>query len=72
MKYLAKVKGLIQQLDNFEILYVPRDDNTRIDILSKLASSSLNDLGKTVEVLPTKSIEYIWLWRSRSLKLVVG
>ncbi|MCI23157.1 gag-pol polyprotein, partial [Trifolium medium] len=39
IKYLSKVKGLIENFEFFELIYVPREQNARADLLSKLAST---------------------------------
>ena len=38
-KYLVKTKTLIESLDKVTVTYVPREENTRADLLSKLAST---------------------------------
>ncbi|MCI44992.1 gag-pol polyprotein, partial [Trifolium medium] len=37
-KYLEKVKEMAKQIVAFELLYVPREQNARADLLAKLAS----------------------------------
>ena len=37
-KYLVKVKDLMKSFDDTEVQHVPREENIRADILSKLAS----------------------------------
>ncbi|XP_021757444.1 uncharacterized protein LOC110722484 [Chenopodium quinoa] len=56
--YLARLKSIVTALDHFEINLIPRGENTQADALSKLASSSFNDLERTVmvEILSQKSI----------------
>ncbi|XP_021760669.1 uncharacterized protein LOC110725510 [Chenopodium quinoa] len=59
IKYLEKMKQLIAQLQYFEIKLVPRAQNAQADALARLASSSFNDLERTVmvEILTQKSID---------------
>ena len=59
VKYLEKIKQLAAQLQYFEIKLVPRLKNAQADALAKLASSSFNDLERTVmvEVLKQRSID---------------
>jgi hypothetical protein len=59
MKYMAKVKYLISKFDFFELTYVPREKNSRADLLSKLASNKKADNNKTViqETIATPSTE---------------
>lgn len=38
-KYLARVRELLKLFENAEVKHVPRSENTRADILSKLAST---------------------------------
>ncbi|XP_057432548.1 uncharacterized protein LOC130725323 [Lotus japonicus] len=58
-KYLVKAQGLIKQIGEVQINHVPRDENTRADILSKLASTKKPGNNKSViqEVLNNPSIE---------------
>ncbi|XP_057452759.1 uncharacterized protein LOC130744604 [Lotus japonicus] len=58
-KYLVKAQGLITQIGEVKINHVPRDENTRVDILSKLASTKKPGNNKSViqEVLNSPSIE---------------
>lgn len=58
-KYLKMLRDLAAQLQSFEIELVPRAENSQADALSKLASSTLQDLNRTVvvEVMERKSIE---------------
>ncbi|GAU31015.1 hypothetical protein TSUD_393000 [Trifolium subterraneum] len=48
MRYLEKVRGLAEQFDNFELIHVPRDQNSKADLLSKLASTKKPGNNKTV------------------------
>ena len=58
-KYLAKAKEYIACFDNFKIKNIPRAQNQKADILSKLASVAFDHLAKEVlvEVLERPSIE---------------
>nr|XP_021860927.1 uncharacterized protein LOC110799950 [Spinacia oleracea] len=58
-RYLALMKEAVAQLESFEIQLVPRAENNQADALSKLASSTLQDLERTVmvEVQEEKSID---------------
>ncbi|KAK2410233.1 hypothetical protein QL285_045607 [Trifolium repens] len=58
-EYLALVKDRIAKFDSAEVRHVPRGDNTRADILSKLASTKKKGGNKSViqEILPRPSIE---------------
>ncbi|MCI11006.1 hypothetical protein A2U01_0032104, partial [Trifolium medium] len=57
--YLALVKEKITKFDSDEVQHVPRGQNTRADILSKLASTKKKGGNKSViqEVLSLQSIE---------------
>ncbi|XP_021757954.1 uncharacterized protein LOC110722990 [Chenopodium quinoa] len=59
VKYLEKMKQLAAQLQYFEIKLVPRLKNAQADALARLASSSFDDLERTVmvEVLKQRSID---------------
>ncbi|GAU42950.1 hypothetical protein TSUD_142870 [Trifolium subterraneum] len=48
IRYLEKVRGLAEQFDNFELIHVPRDQNSRADLLSKLASTKKPGNNRTV------------------------
>ena len=48
--YLAKIKSVIAELKTFEVQLIPRGQNTQADALSKLASSSLTELNRSVYV----------------------
>ncbi|XP_021735681.1 uncharacterized protein LOC110702286 [Chenopodium quinoa] len=50
IKYLEKVKQLTAQLQYFEVKLVPRAQNAQADALTRLASSSFNNLERTVMV----------------------
>ncbi|XP_056694872.1 uncharacterized protein [Spinacia oleracea] len=58
-RYLALMKEAVAQLESFEIQLVPRAENNQADALSKLASSTLQNLERTVmvEVQEEKSID---------------
>ncbi|XP_057418257.1 uncharacterized protein LOC130712437 [Lotus japonicus] len=47
-KYLVKVQELLKQMDKFQVNHVPREENTRADILSKLASTKKPGNNKSV------------------------
>jgi hypothetical protein len=52
-RYLAKVKESLLGLSKFEIKHIPREENSRADLLSNLASTkSPSTLKLVVEVLP--------------------
>ncbi|XP_057730619.1 uncharacterized protein LOC130945949 [Arachis stenosperma] len=62
-KYLSSVKTLVQSFQKFEILHIPREENCRADILSKLAThrlteqtEKLNHITLTETSLDTKSV----------------
>ncbi|GAU41232.1 hypothetical protein TSUD_280320, partial [Trifolium subterraneum] len=59
MKYLEKVKSLAKQFKTFELVHVPRDQNSRADLLSKLASTKKPGNNRTViqETISTPSTE---------------
>ncbi|GKC30715.1 reverse transcriptase domain-containing protein [Tanacetum coccineum] len=59
MKYLAKVKEYIACFKSFSIKNIPRNQNQKVDVLSKLASVAFNHLTKEVlvEVLNERSTE---------------
>ena len=58
-KYLEKVKELIPTFSSFHIRQIPRIKNTRVDLLSKLATLAPTELPKGVlfEVLKCPSTE---------------
>ncbi|PNX98274.1 gag-pol polyprotein, partial [Trifolium pratense] len=58
-EYLRLVKEMLALFDHIEVKHVPRGDNTRADILSKLASTKKKGGNKSViqEILPRPSIE---------------
>ncbi|XP_021735093.1 uncharacterized protein LOC110701771 [Chenopodium quinoa] len=59
ISYLAKIKSVIAKLRTFETELIPRGQNAQADALSKLASSTLTELNRSVyvEVRRTKSID---------------
>ena len=59
IEYLNLVKEKLKNFDRTEIKHVPREQNTRADILSKLASTSKKGGNKSViqETLARPSIE---------------
>ena len=61
IQYLAQTKAIISKYSKFEVELIPREQNTQADALSKLASSSLTELNKSifVEVHQKRSIESI-------------
>jgi ribonuclease HI len=48
IKYLEKVQSLASQFKCFELIYVPREQNARADLLSKLASTKKPGNNRTV------------------------
>ncbi|MCH89539.1 gag-pol polyprotein [Trifolium medium] len=59
IKYFSKVKGLIARFEFFEQTYVPREQNVRADLLSKLASTKKPGSNRTIiqEIIPPPSTE---------------
>nr|GEW79686.1 reverse transcriptase domain-containing protein [Tanacetum cinerariifolium] len=59
IKYLEKVKSLVNGFTNFSISQVPRSKNKKADALSKITSTSFAHLSKQVlvEILKEKSIK---------------
>nr|GEU73502.1 hypothetical protein [Tanacetum cinerariifolium] len=59
MKYLEKAKEYIACLNSFSIKNIPRNENQKAGVLSKLASVAFNHLTKEVlvEILNERSIE---------------
>ena len=47
-KYLAKVKDLLNKLDVTKVRHVPKEENVRADILSKLANTKLEGNNKSL------------------------
>ncbi|GAU32939.1 hypothetical protein TSUD_153560 [Trifolium subterraneum] len=82
MKYLEKVKSLAKQFKTFELVHVPRDHNSRADLLSKLASTMKPDNNRTViqETISTPSTEASEVafpleqedWRSPIIKYILN
>jgi hypothetical protein len=56
--YLAKVKESPLRLSKFEIKHIPSEENSRADLLSKLASTKSSSTLKSVveEVLPSPRV----------------
>ncbi|KAK2425775.1 hypothetical protein QL285_024519 [Trifolium repens] len=48
IRYLEKVRSLSSQFKRFELVYVPREQNARADLLSKLASTKKPGNNRTV------------------------
>jgi len=48
LKYYHVVKALIDECDCFEMHHIPREDNTREDLFSNLASSKKTGHLKTI------------------------
>nr|GEY93239.1 reverse transcriptase domain-containing protein [Tanacetum cinerariifolium]GEY96991.1 reverse transcriptase domain-containing protein [Tanacetum cinerariifolium] len=59
IKYLEKVKNLTNTFKEFSIKQIPRGENKKVDVLSKMASTSFAHLSKQVlvEELKEKSID---------------
>jgi ribonuclease HI len=59
MKYLERVNKLKDQFNTFELIFVPREQNSRADLLSKLASTKKLGNNRTViqEVISKPSTE---------------
>ncbi|XP_077232665.1 uncharacterized protein LOC143870036 [Tasmannia lanceolata] len=58
IKYLAKVHQLASKFQSFEVIRVPRTENAKADVLSKLAASGYTTLGSIrMEFLQGSSIE---------------
>ena len=59
VKYLKIMKDTVTQLESFSIKLVPRNKNMQADALSKLASSTLQNLQRIVmvEVMENRSID---------------
>ncbi|XP_045791855.1 uncharacterized protein LOC123886594 [Trifolium pratense] len=58
IKYVEGVQSLAKHFDSFELVYVPREQNMRADLLSKLASTKKPGSHRTViqETIKTPSI----------------
>ena len=61
-RYLEKVKELTPAFNSFNIRQIPRLENTRADLLSKMATSAPAELPKGIlfEVLKHPSTEESW------------
>ncbi|XP_077241406.1 uncharacterized protein LOC143881940 [Tasmannia lanceolata] len=58
IKYLSKVRQLAGKFKNFEVIKIPRTENAKADVLSKLATSGYTTLGSIcMEFLKKSSIE---------------
>ncbi|XP_077248112.1 uncharacterized protein LOC143887805 [Tasmannia lanceolata] len=58
IKYLYKVRQLSSKFKNFEVVRIPRTENTKADVLSKLAASRYTTLGNIcMEFLQKSSIK---------------
>ncbi|XP_077247223.1 uncharacterized protein LOC143886939 [Tasmannia lanceolata] len=58
IKYLSKVRQLSSKFKSFEVIRIPRTENTKADVLSKLAASGYTTLGNIcMEFLQKSSIE---------------
>ncbi|XP_077223051.1 uncharacterized protein LOC143856669 [Tasmannia lanceolata] len=58
IKYLSKVRQLASKFKNFEVVRIPRTENAKADVLSKLAASGYTTLGSIcMEFLQKSSIE---------------
>lgn len=59
-KHLAKVKELAKDFMKFEVKHVPREQNVRADILSKLASIKLgsNNIEIPIHRIATTGFQY--------------
>ena len=59
LKYYHIVKSLIDNFKCFKMYYIPRESNTRVDLLSKLASTKKAEHLKTIiqETLQTPTID---------------
>ncbi|XP_077242376.1 uncharacterized protein LOC143882870 [Tasmannia lanceolata] len=58
IKYLSQVRQLSSKFRSFEVVRIPRTDNTKADVLSKLAASGYTTLGNIcMEFLQASSIE---------------
>ncbi|XP_077228372.1 uncharacterized protein LOC143861320 [Tasmannia lanceolata] len=58
IKYLSKVRQLASKFESFEVIRIPRAENTKADVLSKLAASGYTTLGSIcMEFLQRSSID---------------
>ena len=59
LKYYLTAKTLIDNFECFKMYYIPRESNTRADLLSKLASTKKAGHLKTIiqETLQTPTID---------------
>ena len=56
--YLKKVRELLKKFIQVQVKHVPRAENSRVDALAKLATSSREDLGRLIPIehLPEPSV----------------
>ncbi|XP_077237269.1 uncharacterized protein LOC143878937 [Tasmannia lanceolata] len=58
IKYLSKVRQLARKFKSYEVIRIPRTENAKADVLSKLAASGYTSLGSIcMEFLKKSSIE---------------
>ncbi|XP_077251808.1 uncharacterized protein LOC143891038 [Tasmannia lanceolata] len=58
IKYLSKVRQLASKFKNFKVIRIPRTENAKADVLSKLAASSYTTLGSIcIKFLKKSSIK---------------
>ena len=59
IKYLEKINDLASAFSKFEIQQVPKSENSMVDLLSKLATSTPSELPKKIffEIMSRPSIE---------------
>ncbi|XP_077222168.1 uncharacterized protein LOC143856011 [Tasmannia lanceolata] len=58
IKYLSQVRQLASKFKSFEVIRIPRTENTKADVLSTLAASGYTTLGSLcMEFLQKSSIE---------------
>ena len=82
-KYLTKGKDLIKKFDFYEVHHVPKEENVRADILSKLASTKPKGNNKsliqetlktpsTVETISALAIEESPSWMTPIIQYLPG
>ncbi|XP_021737844.1 uncharacterized protein LOC110704371 [Chenopodium quinoa] len=59
--YLAKIKAVIAKLRTFEVELIPRGQNAQADAFSKLASSTLTELNRSVYVERVEDQKSKWI-----------
>ncbi|GAU52027.1 hypothetical protein TSUD_418500, partial [Trifolium subterraneum] len=64
IKYLEQVRSLAKHFNTFELIYVPREQNARADLLSKLASTKKPGNNRTViqETVAKPSTGNLEIW----------